>query len=261
MPTVAVQVVNYRTRRYLERCLSSVAPDLERSGLDYELNLLENASGERLDDLADAYPRARAFEAPRNLGFGAGQNLLASKTDARYLLVLNPDVEFLADSTAQRLLATLTGSPGIAAVGPKLVDLDGRGQRYDHGRLHGVRAQLALRGGNSHWRETGSRQEVAWVSGAVMMLDHEAFAAAGGFDEKLFLYKEEEDLCLRLRQSGHRIVYDPGVVVAHLGSVVARRSEELERSKRYFVAKHFAGSRSQPLFDAVHRGLGYLRLQ
>lgn len=260
MPTVAVQVVNYRTRRYLERCLATVAPDLEASGIDAELNLLDNASGEELGDLAAAYRNARAFESPRNLGFGAGHNLLASKTEAPYLLILNPDVEFLEERSARRLLAALEASSQIGAVGPKLIDGQGNAQRYDHGRLHGTRAQIALRGGNSYWRETSSRQDVAWVSGAAMLIRHAAFATAGGFDPELFLYKEEEDLCLRLRQAGHKIVYDPAIVVRHLGSVVADRSEALERSRRYFVSKHFGDRRSQRIYAAVHRRLGYLRI-
>ena len=61
----------------------------------FEINLLDNASGEDLDDLAARVPNCRAFTAPTNLGFGGGHNFLAGQTDARYLLILNPDVEFL----------------------------------------------------------------------------------------------------------------------------------------------------------------------
>ena len=47
---VAVQVVNYRTRRYLERCVATAVSDLDRSSMSFEINLLDNASGEDLDD-------------------------------------------------------------------------------------------------------------------------------------------------------------------------------------------------------------------
>ena len=69
---LAVQVVNYRTRRYLERCVETVVSDLGGSGLRYEINLLDNASGEDLADLAARVTSCRAFSAPSNLGFGAG---------------------------------------------------------------------------------------------------------------------------------------------------------------------------------------------
>ena len=224
---VAVQIVNYRTRVYLERCLPTVVADLKRGALTYEINLLDNDSGERLDDLTEHFPNCRAFAAPRNLGFGAGHNLLAGETTASYLWILNPDVELVSPDTVGRLLGLLTGSDAAKAAGPKLLTAAGAAQPYDHGRLEGLRAQIALRGGHSYWRQTDTRRKVAWVSGAALLIERAAFAAVGGFDENLFLYKEEEDLCLRLRAVGGEVIYEPGVCVRHHGSVVADRQRPL----------------------------------
>ncbi len=258
--TLAVQVVNFRTRRYLERCVETVVADLGPSGLDQEINLLDNASGEDLSEVAERFPSVCAYVAAENLGFGGGHNLLAGKTEARFLLILNPDVEITAPGTISRLLGLVAGDPQVAAVGPKLVMDDGSPQPYDHGRLHGARAAIALRGGHSYWRATDVRQEVAWVSGAAMLVDHAAFRAIGGFDEKLFLYKEDEDLCLRLRSGGGSIIYEPGVTVRHVGSVVADRHTEMAGATSYFFAKHYADSRSRRAFAAAHQTLAYLRL-
>lgn len=258
--TIAVQVVNYRTRAYLDRCLATITADLEGSGLGYELNLLDNASGEPLDDLAERLSHCRAFTSPRNLGFGGGHNLLARQTDAPYLWIVNPDVEVTTPGSARRLLDALAGSDRLWAAGPQLVGDDGRAQPYDHGRLHGVRAQIALRGGHSYWRATNRRRTVAWVSGAALLIGRETFLALGGFDENLFLYKEEEDLCLRLRAAGGEVVYEPGVQVRHHGSVVADRARELAVAERYFIAKHCRHRRAQRVFAAAHQGLAYLHL-
>src|ERR1700733_11877901 len=135
LESLAVQVVNYRTRRYLERCLESVVADLEGSGLEYEINLLDNASGEDLSELAARFPGCRAFAAERNLGFGGGHNLLAIKTEASYLLILNPDVELTEPDTVKRLLLTVAGYGRVKAAGPRLLSDDGKPQPYDHGRL------------------------------------------------------------------------------------------------------------------------------
>jgi GT2 family glycosyltransferase len=276
--TIAVQVVNYRTRSYLEKCLHTVVADLAGAApvsdpavrspgadradgaLGYEINLLDNASGEDLSDLAHEIPGCRAYTAPRNLGFGAGHNLLATKTTAPYLLILNPDVELTSADTAKRLLAALRTGDRVKVVGPKLITESGDPQRWDHGRLHGIRAQISLRAGHSYWRPTDVRKEVAWVSGAAMMVQHAAFAAIGGFDENLFLYKEDEDLCLRLRRAGGEVIYEPSVVVRHHGSVSANRPEELAQASRYFVAKHFPNRRTRRAFDLAHHWLAHLRL-
>src|SRR5581483_6080670 len=101
---------------------------------------------EDLSELAERFPGARAFTAPSNLGFGGGHNLLAAETEAPYLLILNPDVEITAPGTIARLLGVVAGDPRVAAAGPKLLLDDGSPQPYDHGRLHGARAAVALKG-------------------------------------------------------------------------------------------------------------------
>ena len=260
LPELAIQVVNYHTRSFLEHCLRTVTADLAETGRAFEINLLDNGGDEDLVDLSRSIPCCRAFVATQNLGFGAGHNLLATKTGAPYLLVLNPDVEILSPGTAERLLGVVRDREGVVAAGPKLLTPDGREQPYDHGRLHGPRAQIALRGGHSYWRGTDERKEVAWVSGAAMLVERAAFKAVGGFDEQLFLYKEDEDLCLRLRQAGGRVIYEPAVRVMHHGSVVADRRDGLIRATNYYFAKHFPHRRLREAFAAAHQGLAYLRL-
>ena len=257
---LAIQVVNYRTRRYLERCVETVVSDLDGGSLRYEINLLDNASGEDLGDLAGRFVNCRVFTAPTNLGFGGGHNFLAGKTAAPYLLILNPDVELVEAHSVERLLTLVRGDARVNVAGPKLVLPDGSAQPYDHGRLYGLRAQIALKGGHSYWRETDVRQEVAWVSGAAMMIDRSEFTAVGGFDEQLFLYKEDEDLCLRLREAGGVVVYEPGVTVSHRGGVVADRHDELTSATSYFFAKHYAHRPLRKAFGAAHQTLAYLRL-
>ena len=238
--------------------------DLEGSATHYEINLLDNDSGEDLAEVAERFAggreRCRAFAASSNLGFGGGHNLVARQTDAPYLLILNPDVEVTEPSSIERLLALVRGDDRVKAAGPKLVLADGSAQPYDHGRLHGVRAEIALRGGHSYWRATSVRQEVAWVSGAAMLIERAAFAAVGGFDEQLFLYKEDEDLCLRLRQAGGTVVYEPAVTLRHVGSVVTDRPRDLATASSYFFAKHYAGRPSRKAYAAAHQTLAYLRL-
>jgi N-acetylglucosaminyl-diphospho-decaprenol L-rhamnosyltransferase len=258
-PQLTVQVVSYRTRAYLERCLASVAADL-REGPSHEIRLLENASGEDLEPLAARYRRCTLRVAERNLGFGAGHNLLAAGARAPYLLILNPDTEIVEPGTIRRLLAALASGPQIAVAGPRLLDASGATQRWDHGRLHGLRAQISYRGGYSYWREAERPLEVAWVSGAAMLVARASFEAVGGFDESFFLYKEDEDLCLRIRRRGGAVLYDPRVAVLHHGSVVAPRARELAGAERRFIAKHFARARGRRAFAAVHRLLPRLRL-
>jgi N-acetylglucosaminyl-diphospho-decaprenol L-rhamnosyltransferase len=257
-PEVTIQIVNYKTRKFLEACVRSVVADVERSGIAYEMNILDNASGDQLDDLLQPYPRCNLLVAERNQGFGAGHNRLARIAQAPYLLLVNPDIEFVHPGTVAGLTATMA-RPDVSIAGPRLAGPEGHSQRWDHGRIHGLRAQISYRAGHSYWRESSKPIEVAWVSGASMLVKRDVFERLGGFDESFFLYKEDEDLCLRARRLGGTIVYNPRITVLHHGSVVAGR-QELERSTEYFIDKHFGRSALQPGLAALHRLLAHLRL-
>jgi N-acetylglucosaminyl-diphospho-decaprenol L-rhamnosyltransferase len=250
VPAVAVQVVNYRTRRHLEESLSAVLADLAPSGLDHEVLVLDNASGDDLSELAGRHPRIRFSTAERNLGFGGGHNRLAAQHDAEALLILNPDAVVTEPDTVVRLLGALRGDASIAAVGPQLVSSAGAVDPRDHGELRGFRARVAQAAGHSHYRRRDSPAEAAWVSGAACLVARRWFDAVGGFDTGFFLYKEEEDLFLRIRRRGGRVLYLPSVRVRHDGAAVATRDDHLAASIERFAAKHVRGRR---LIEPVHR--------
>jgi N-acetylglucosaminyl-diphospho-decaprenol L-rhamnosyltransferase len=231
---VAVQVVNYRTRRQLEACLPAVLADVE--GMDARVFVLDNASGDDLGPLAAAYPGVAFETAERNLGFGAGHNRLATRHDARAMLFLNPDALLVERRTVARLLEALSG--GVVAVGPQLVSAAGEVDIRDHGEVRGLRARLAVAAGDSRYRRRDEPTEAAWVSGAACLVDRAAFDAVGGFDEAFFLFKEEEDLLLRMRRRGGRVLYLPTVRVRHEGGVVASRAEHMPSSMARFTEKH-----------------------
>lgn len=257
---LAIQIVNYKTREHLDHCLASVTRDLRAGECHYTIDVLDNASGDDLAFVHERYPNARVDYSPGNIGFGAGHNRLATITDAPFILILNPDVEVASAGAIRFLLDVLSADSRIAAVGPKLINLEAYPSRWDHGRLEGIRGQISLRAGHSYWRPSDRPLDVAWVSGAAMMVRRRDFSAVGGFDERFFLYKEDEDLCLRMRHRGGVIRYEPRVRFLHEGSVVAARATELARSERYFIQKHFGESRAQRMYAVAHRSLAYLNL-
>ena len=245
---VAVQVINFRTRRHLEPCLRSVLADLEGADFSARVLVLENGSGDDLGRLAEDHPAVEFVDSEENLGFGGGHNLLAARHDARALFLLNPDSLLFEPRTIERLRAAL--DDGIAAVGPQLISPTGAVDPRDHGELEGFRARVALAAGHSHYRLRDHVVDAAWVSGAACLVTREAFDGVGGFDPEFFLYKEEEDLFLRIRRQGGRVRYLPSVRVSHAGGVTAARDAHLAASVDRFAAKHV---RAPWLMRPVHR--------
>lgn len=252
-PELVVQIVNFRTRSYLERCLEGLLDELAASGIAHRVLVLENGSGDRLDDVVAPYgERVELVVGQQNLGFGGGHDLLATRADSPFLCCLNPDVAIERRGVFAALLEHFA-DPAVVAAGPLLLTDAGERQVWDHGELRGLRARVANGAGHAHWRPRERPTEVAWVSGAFLLLRRSAFDAVGGFDRRFFLYKEEEDLCLQLRRAGGRIVYDPRVAARHVGGVVARREEHLETSIARYVEKNLPGRRRRWLLDQLYR--------
>jgi GT2 family glycosyltransferase len=83
------------------------------------------------------------------------------------------------------------------------------------------------------------------VLGAAFLMRRSLFEAIGGFDERFFLYSEEEDLCLRVNLSGYQVVFNPDAAVIHLGGRSAHPSSTLSIasaawSRQYFLRKHYS---------------------
>ena len=118
--------------------------------------------------------------------------------------------------------AFLDGRPHVGLAGPRLVYLDGRAQESVSHRYLGQKYAPEL--------YRGLKGEIAWVMGACMIAPAGVVRDVGGFDERFFLYGEEEDLCLRIRQAGWEIGFAGEAVGVHVGGgvpgvvVSARRS-------------------------------------
>ncbi|MDO8638321.1 MAG: glycosyltransferase family 2 protein [Candidatus Daviesbacteria bacterium] len=253
---LTIQLVNYKTKRYLLTCLESLLKDLKDASFKWEINILDNDSGDDLSDLEKQYSKdpIHFYYSDKNLGFGTGHNFLAKKSQADYILILNTDLKFTENNTVNSLLQNCISDNTIKVVGPALITPQNKIQLWDHGESQGFLATISL---NSYWKKHSNSCEVAWVSGAVLLIERKIFNEISGFDEKMFLYGEDVDLCFRVRKLGWKILYDPTVRVHHYGGAVGRRNDYVRKSNDYYLDKHFRRHPLYWLFKTVNRILPY----
>jgi N-acetylglucosaminyl-diphospho-decaprenol L-rhamnosyltransferase len=222
---VAAVIVEYHSGEALSRCLAS----LRHSRVD-EIIVVDNGAPDGAPSEWDPPADVTLISAQHNAGFGAGVNLGATRTDADFLLICNPDVA-LQEGALEILRETLRSHPRAGIVGPALLDEAGQ-------VVQSARAFPSLR---ASWgqaflglvRPSGRRSSeyrarnwtlanlgvVDWVTGACFVVRAEAFRAVGGFDDQYFLYVEEVDFCWRLRAAGWDVLYQPEARVTHTGGV------------------------------------------
>lgn len=233
---VSIQFVNYKTREYLIDCLKSLKPQLANTSFEWEIHILDNASGDNLDDLVSE--RVFVWYHNKNEGFGAGHNILSQKSDSDFILILNTDLLFTQEGSIARLIEIICKT-GADIVGPMLRTVKGESQYWDHGELsaHKTLAFFQDITGKCFWKPRDQAGTVAWVSGAVLLIKRKLFEDLKGFDESFFLYHEEVDLCFRARRAKAKVWYDPSVEVMHFGGVVASTRKYFPKSSRVYLFK------------------------
>lgn len=255
MIDIAIQIVNYKTKKYLLKCVEDVLNDLKDCDLSYMINVLDNNSGDDLSDLKNIFSHSsekiNVYYSDKNLGFGGGHNLLNEKCNARYLLLLNPDVEIIEKDSIIRLIKKAE-ELDVSVVGPKLVNKNEEVQAWDHGELFGLRAWIANNAGSAFWHDRDDIGEVAWVSGAVFLIKKNIFEKIGRFDENFFLYKEEEDLCVSIRKLDEKVIYDPTIRFMHINSVVAKKEIHMPASAEYYNKKHHKNSLKRSILNVIN---------
>lgn len=221
-PSVAALLLNFRQPALTRQCLHDL---LAVADVALAILVIDNGSGdgsaaELAGDVAAARARGADVELlalPDNLGFGAAMNrgfAWAGAKRTSFALVLNNDLR-LAPDFLRPLVQVLQNDARVAAVGPTVLRPDGRVWAQG-GSLGFCPNGVRLRGqGRQPAPTTLGPQAVAFLPGACVLFRLAAVAAAGGFDARYFMYLEDVDLCQRLRQQGHRVIWLPWVRVTH----------------------------------------------
>jgi GT2 family glycosyltransferase len=151
-------------------------------------------------------------------------------------------------------VSALDARPDVAIVGPRIVDGRGRAE-LSFGALITPWAELkqkVLVRGNDRGvplvtalvdRMTRRTRMVDWVSGACLLIRRSDLEAAGGFDERFFMYIEDVDLCASVRARGRLVLFAADPEVVHLrgrsaASALRETGHTYRRSQIAFYAKH-----------------------
>lgn len=151
-------------------------------------------------------PGCELLRASHNLGYAAGMNLglerQLGRGDAGLLLVLTHDAR-LRRGALDRLLAAADAHPEFGVLGPALI-FTGTETPFSYGGLTRANGTMTHRSERPQVAEDGI-SACDWIDGGTMLIRATTLARTGGFDERLWSYCEEADLCLRVSRAGCRV--------------------------------------------------------
>ncbi len=223
MKDTAVIILNWNGADMMRRFL----PEVVRSTPAEEADVIvaDNGSTDNsLQVLAEEFPSVKVIVLDKNYGFAEGYNRALASVEHEYAVLLNSDVA-TSDEWLDALKAEMRDNADVAACQPKILSaerrnmfeyagacggyLDRHGYPYCRGRIFGTVEED--RG------QYDTLADVAWASGAALMVRRKEYLAAGGLDGAFFAHMEEIDLCWRLRLRGFRVRVVPASKVYHLG--------------------------------------------
>ncbi|HDQ45388.1 MAG TPA: glycosyltransferase family 2 protein [bacterium] len=235
-PDISVILVNWNTRDLLRACLKSIFA--QTPSLSCEVTVVDNASEDGSADMVQKeFPAVRLIQNTENSGFGRANNQGFRESSGAYVLFLNPDTE-IRDRAIEKAVAFMETHPNVWLAGAKSVHHDGTIQvstAYFPSLAmiwtNGVPLKIALsvfgplrrllktsaEYSDEGFTMTGNSESrrVDYVLGQFMLTRRDVLEKTGLFDESIFMYEEEADLCYRIHKAGGEVWYVPEAVILH----------------------------------------------
>ena len=240
MAIVSFIVLNYKTPEITKRCIECILQNVQLAGKK-EVIIWDNASrdgsGEYLQRYFSNQSSVQVVLSETNLGFGMGVNRAAEKATGEFLCLVNSDV-FFERLDIDVLLEQFQQAKNIGFLSTKILYSDGKIQsvsvpypsvksaihQFVFFRDYHVMSPITY----AFHKDVGLRKS-DWVSGCVMLCRKSMFEEIGGFDENIFMYNEDLDICARVNKKyGYQnYVYDKEFVY-HLHGASTQTNKDLE---------------------------------
>jgi GT2 family glycosyltransferase len=233
---LSIITLNYKKPHLTLVCIASLYKQYKKALEEDEMEIIvvDNASGSEGDKsfktLCNAVKKLRYSHvqviANKENGFSNGCNFGAKKAKGKYLLFLNNDTQVL-DQGLMDMGAFLDGHPTIGILGARMMGEDSMLQP-SVGRFYTLPNVLLMLLGAERFGFLITSpfviQQTDWVSGGSLMIRRSLFEKIQGFDENIFMYMEDVDICYRVHKAGFVVFFYPYVTIMHKGQGSSNRT-------------------------------------
>ena len=236
-PLVSILIPNKDQKDTLDQCLKSIEARTDYE--NYEIIIIENNSTEQ--ETFEYYkqiknPKIRVIEWKDEFNYSAINNFGVRHAKGEYLLFLNNDIEVINSDWLGEMLSNCQREE-VGAVGAKLYYPDNTVQHagviVGIGGVAGSVFVGLKRGYTGYMHRASIQQNLSAVTAACMMVKKSVFEEVGGFEEELKVAFNDIDFCLKIREQGHLIVYDPYVELYHYESKTRGAEDTTEKIRRF----------------------------
>lgn len=231
-------IVNYNGKELLEKSLPSI---VKYTNADICV-VDNNSTDDSLSFLKNNYPNINVVESEENLGYGNAHNLaLETHPNYNYYVFMNNDIT-VTSNWLEEMIKVFNTKEGVGAVGPKILLSEKKDEKYLINSA-GMDINKHLMAYDRYEGEYDDEkyntvEKVDGICGAVMLLSKEVIEKVKGFNPKMFLYYEDVDLSLRIRDLGYDIYYCGNSVVYHNHMASTKDMGSFKRNRMNMVNRY-----------------------
>jgi GT2 family glycosyltransferase len=223
--------------------------------------------------LKENYDWIKLIENKENVGFAKANNQALQNIDAKYVLLLNPDT-ILSTDTLKKSLDYLNNNVNTGALGVKMIDGDGKflpeskrakpspwNSFCKLSGLSGLFPKSKLFSGyNLGYLSDQENHQIDVLCGAYMMMPTKVLLEVGLLDERFFMYAEDIDLSIRIKEAGYDVVYLAESQIIHYKGESTKKASVSYVKTFYgamylYVEKHYSDSNGKFFLYFIKTGI------
>ena len=226
-PAYSIIIVNYNGGQHVIRCVESVFNFTD----NFELFLVDNGSIDGSERrVLQQFPTVKLVKNLSNIGFARANNIAMRMASGSWFILLNPDT-IATSAWLDKLIECANSVERAGIVTPKLMRPDGKTIDSTGHLYNFATGYSSVRGSEETDRgQFDSIEEIPSCCFACAAIRKKVVDQTGLLDDKMILYFEDIDYCLRARLAGWKIVYCPRSTVIHVrGGLTTRQMGPLQR--------------------------------
>jgi len=206
---ITVGIVTFKSEKVIFQCLKSIKKIKK-------IIIFDNSNDIKLKNkVAKIYPKIKFILSKKNLGYGKANNKIINFCKSKYLFILNPDTILKKNCESELLKSINSKKSNFSIIAP--IAKENNFGFFDKNRNINGKGFF----------------EVDYVKGFAMVIDKKKIKKVGLFDENIFLYLEEVDLCKRLLSNNQKIYANNYAKIIHLGAKSSNLGFEYEKCRSW----------------------------